>query len=581
MSVLDRNSDWGSNLHPVSLTTGGGEGRGWLENTTTNMSWDGNATRQPLPGNTTPITIPMGSLVSLNYSLPTMIVVAAVLFVVIVATAFGNFLVGLALFRYRYLRTVSNFLIGNLAVSDFLLATTILPLSTVNECLGHWVFGQVMCNFWLCTDVLYCTASIWNLCIIAFDRFTATLYPLWYREKRSTKQAAIYIALVWIISAGICVPPLLGWNDLSQNYIYDNQTNVYHCVLFQTPSYVGYSAFGSFFVPFIITFILYIRIFSVLRTRMRSMRAATKNHNQAQRSNHQKAAPPPSSAVATGNSSKPLLTVATKTEQEIEMTCNTATNDGSGNTEELSSKSLFGSDSGAEDEDEEEESSTLAKSDNPLCPSNVEGHPQKGKVMKNGLRTPNKRTDSSKADPDNIKILVMDESRDSDCDVAGQNLKQPNSTTKHLIPKNGTTTAAGHKGKAKKVNISTALKNKTLFSSRGGNAPKKDHKKSVKKMGATAKRKYEQREMRATIRMAIIIAFFCGMWLGFFTTYVIRGFCPDCFIPRELDAFFFWLGYSNSSVNPILYTIFNEEFRRAFQKILGCYKKGSRSGRGR
>jgi len=37
-----------------------------------------------------------------------------------------------------------------------------------------------------------------------------------------------------------------------------------------------------------------------------------------------------------------------------------------------------------------------------------------------------------------------------------------------------------------------------------------------------------------------------------------------------MHAFFFWLGYSNSTINPILYAIFNEEFRKAFQSILGC-----------
>jgi len=82
----------------------------------------------------------------------------------------------------------------------------------------------------------------------------------------------------------------------------------------------------------------------------------------------------------------------------------------------------------------------------------------------------------------------------------------------------------------------------------------------------------ERREMRATIRMAAIIGVFCGMWIGFFTLYVIQGTCSDnCYVPRWLDAFFFWLGYANSTVNPILYTIFNDEFRKAFQKLLGCY----------
>jgi len=85
---------------------------------------------------------------------------------------------------------------GNLALSDFLLATTILPLSIFDECLGHWIFGEFVCNTWLMMDVLYCTASLWNICVIAFDRFTATLYPMWYREMKSAKQAGIYVALV-------------------------------------------------------------------------------------------------------------------------------------------------------------------------------------------------------------------------------------------------------------------------------------------------------------------------------------------------------------------------------------------------
>jgi len=44
----------------------------------------------------------------------------------------------------------------------------------------------------------------------------------------------------------------------------------------------------------------------------------------------------------------------------------------------------------------------------------------------------------------------------------------------------------------------------------------------------------EQREMRATVRMAIIIAFFCGMWVGFFVVYVVSGWCPSttCPVPR-------------------------------------------------
>jgi len=137
------------------------------------------------------------------------------------------------------------------------------------------VFGRVTCNVWLLVDVLCCTASLWNICIIALDRFTATLYPIWYRERRSSHQALLYVAVVWSLSTAVCVPPLLGWNDLAGNYVRDNTTDVYHCILFNSPSYVLYSACGSFFVPFFLTVFLYVQIFIVLRKRMKKMRLAT------------------------------------------------------------------------------------------------------------------------------------------------------------------------------------------------------------------------------------------------------------------------------------------------------------------
>ena len=41
---------------------------------------------------------------------------------------------------------------------------------------------------------------------------------------------------------------------------------------------------------------------------------------------------------------------------------------------------------------------------------------------------------------------------------------------------------------------------------------------------------------------------------------------------REVEgagfSFAFWLGYSNSALNPVIYTVFNKDFRRAFKRIL-------------
>ncbi len=121
----------------------------------------------------------------------------------------GNGMVLLVLLLDAKLRTTANVLIGNLAISDFLLALTVLvPFSISQALLGDWIWGKVCCIAWLSLDVLYCTASVWALVAIAFDRFTATVFPLWYRAHGDKRRAIVYSVLVWFLSALIVAPGL-------------------------------------------------------------------------------------------------------------------------------------------------------------------------------------------------------------------------------------------------------------------------------------------------------------------------------------------------------------------------------------
>uniref|UniRef100_A0A663ECC7 Alpha-2B adrenergic receptor n=1 Tax=Aquila chrysaetos chrysaetos TaxID=223781 RepID=A0A663ECC7_AQUCH len=38
--------------------------------------------------------------------------------------------------------------------------------------------------------------------------------------------------------------------------------------------------------------------------------------------------------------------------------------------------------------------------------------------------------------------------------------------------------------------------------------------------------------------------------------------------PPTVFQFFFWIGYCNSSLNPVIYTVFNQDFRKAFRRLL-------------
>ncbi|NWV95511.1 DRD2 protein, partial [Machaerirhynchus nigripectus] len=79
----------------------------------------------------------------------------------------------------------------------------------------------------------------------------------------------------------------------------------------------------------------------------------------------------------------------------------------------------------------------------------------------------------------------------------------------------------------------------------------------------------QQKEKKATQMLAIVLGVFIICWLPFFITHILNMHC-DCNIPPAMYSAFTWLGYVNSAVNPIIYTTFNIEFRKAFMKILHC-----------
>ena len=89
-----------------------------------------------------------------------------------------------------------------------------------------------------------------------------------------------------------------------------------------------------------------------------------------------------------------------------------------------------------------------------------------------------------------------------------------------------------------------------------------------------------KRERKAAKTLAIITGAFVICWLPFFVIALLMPVCrsPHCHYDDNMVAFFLWLGYFNSTLNPILYTIFSPEFRNAFQKLLRIKPSGSGGG---
>ncbi|XP_075871493.1 5-hydroxytryptamine receptor 1B-like [Nelusetta ayraudi] len=81
------------------------------------------------------------------------------------------------------------------------------------------------------------------------------------------------------------------------------------------------------------------------------------------------------------------------------------------------------------------------------------------------------------------------------------------------------------------------------------------------------KRLSAARERRATKTLGVILGAYIVCWLPFFIYTLLVAACESCARAELFDAFT-WLGYLNSLINPIIYTMSNEDFKKAFHKLL-------------
>uniref|UniRef100_A0A8D2L2V0 Dopamine receptor D2 n=2 Tax=Varanus komodoensis TaxID=61221 RepID=A0A8D2L2V0_VARKO len=381
---------------------------------------------------------------------------AMLLTLLIFVIVFGNVLVCMAVSREKALQTTTNYLIVSLAVADLLVATLVMPWVVYLEVVGEWRFSRIHCDIFVTLDVMMCTASILNLCAISIDRYTAVAMPMVYNTRYSSKRrVTVMIAVVWVLSFAISCPLLFGLNNTEKN----------ECII-ANPAFVVYSSIVSFYVPFIVTLLVYMQIYIVLRKRRK--RVNTKR---------------PLAHTGLESDAQAPLKEAESHVEEMEMATSTSPPEKSKHKPYVLGKG---------DRD--------IPATSKLCANSTLQAPADGlpKVEKNGHTMDN---------PQTTKVFEIQ--------------TMPNGKTR------------------------TSLK-------------------------TMSRRKFsQQKEKKATQMLAIVLGVFIICWLPFFITHILNMHC-HCDIPQVMYSAFTWLGYVNSAVNPIIYTTFNIEFRKAFMKILYC-----------
>lgn len=198
------------------------------------------------------------------YSWTRIILASVIVTLIMLLIVLGNVLVVVAIAVDRRLKGVQHWFIGSLAVSDLLVGLFIMPFSLANEVMGYWAFGNIICQLWLSTDVLLCTASILNLCLISLDRYWTITRPIDYVRSRTPRRAALMISVVWTLSMVISLPPLVGWKHHQPKHL-----GFSLCQLSSELGYVLYSTIGSFYVPLLVMVLVYVKIYLAARARAR------------------------------------------------------------------------------------------------------------------------------------------------------------------------------------------------------------------------------------------------------------------------------------------------------------------------
>ncbi|XP_062322918.1 5-hydroxytryptamine receptor 1E [Osmerus eperlanus] len=189
-----------------------------------------------------------------------MVVLVVLLGLFSLLTALVNIAVIIAICTTKKLHLPANYLICSLAVTDFLVAVLVMPISILYISTETWSLGQVVCEAWLSVDMTCCTCSILHLCVIALDRYWAITKAIEYARKRSARRSAVMVAVVWGISIFISIPPLF-WRHRP------GSQGPEQCIIeHDHKGYTIYSTFGAFYIPMTLILILYYRIYSAAKT---------------------------------------------------------------------------------------------------------------------------------------------------------------------------------------------------------------------------------------------------------------------------------------------------------------------------
>ena len=145
-------------------------------------------------------------------------IVLEVTFAILVclASVLGNVLVVYVVNKYSVMQTITNILIRNLALTDIIMATLIMPFWITNLYSGKWNLSQEWCEVSSSAQFIMALASLFIMGLIALNRYMKVVKPSLYIKFFPSKRVAwLYFGLVWAVSVLVATLPLYGWGKIN------------------------------------------------------------------------------------------------------------------------------------------------------------------------------------------------------------------------------------------------------------------------------------------------------------------------------------------------------------------------------
>ncbi|XP_071782251.1 histamine H3 receptor [Centroberyx gerrardi] len=200
------------------------------------------------------------------FSPSTMVLLALLMTLLVAATVLGNALVILCFLVEKKLRSRGNFFFLNLAIADFLVGGFCIPVYIPYVLTGEWRLGRGLCKLWLVVDYTLCTASVFNIVLISFDRFMSVTKPLSYQsQKGMSRGATLKMLSVWLAAFLLYGPAIISWEHATgHSVVPDHQC---HAEFYFNWYFLMTASMFEFFTPFITVTYFNVSIYLNIRRR--------------------------------------------------------------------------------------------------------------------------------------------------------------------------------------------------------------------------------------------------------------------------------------------------------------------------